>query len=112
MHILVFKCHLLSKKSLSLSVSLWSCIKQLQAHHARHQFSLSFPGFTNVTHEPRQVSTRLDVLGSRDLQVFAKAKPRSNSTSRYLILFFDTTLYSRRQFSRTERISCPCPTKP
>ena len=29
-----------------------SCIKQLQIYHARHEPSLSFPGSTNVGHEP------------------------------------------------------------
>ena len=51
-----------------------SCIKQLQIHHVRHQPSLSFPGTTNVGHEPSQSGSTLDGFGSRDLQVFAEVK--------------------------------------
>ena len=51
-----------------------SCIKQLRIYHGRHQPSLSFPGSTNVGHEPSQGSPTLDGFGSRDLQVFAEAK--------------------------------------
>ena len=52
-----------------------SCIKQLRVYHARHQPSLSFPGSTNVGHEPSQGGPTLDGFGSRDLQVFAEAQP-------------------------------------
>ena len=52
-----------------------SCIKQLRIYHARHQPSLSFPGSTNVGYEPSQGGSTLDDFGSRDLQVFAEAKP-------------------------------------
>ena len=41
----------------------------------RHQPSLSFPGSTNSGHEPSQGGPTLDGFGSRDLQVFAEAKP-------------------------------------
>ena len=52
-----------------------SCIKQLRIYHARHQPSLSFPGSTNVGHDPNQGGPTLDGFGSCDLQVFAEAKP-------------------------------------
>ena len=52
-----------------------SCIKQLQIHHARRLPSLSFPGSTNDGHEPSKGGSTLDGFGSRDLQVFAEAKP-------------------------------------
>ena len=52
-----------------------SCIKQLRVYHAHHQPSLSFPGSTNVGHEPSQGVPTSDGFGSRDLQVFAGAKP-------------------------------------
>ena len=52
-----------------------SCIKQLRIYHARHRPSLSFPGATNVGHKPSQSGSTLDGFGSRDLQVFAEAKP-------------------------------------
>ena len=52
-----------------------SCIKQLRFYLARHQPSLSFPGATNVGHEPSQSGSTLDGFGSRILQVFAEAKP-------------------------------------
>ena len=37
-----------------------SCIKQLRIYDARHQPSLSFPGSTNVGHEPSQGGLTLD----------------------------------------------------
>ena len=52
-----------------------SCIKQLRIYHACHQPPLSFPGSTNVEHEPSQGGPTLNGFGSRDLQVFAEAKP-------------------------------------
>ena len=52
-----------------------SCITQLRIYHARHQTSLSFPGSTNVGHEQSPGGPTLDGFGSRDLQVFAEAKP-------------------------------------
>ena len=50
-----------------------SCRKQLRIYHARHQPSLGFSGATNVGHEPSQ--STLDCFGSRNMQVFAEAKP-------------------------------------
>ena len=50
-------------------------IKQFRIYHAPHQPSLSFPGTTNVGHEPSQSGSTLDDFGSRDLQVFAGGKP-------------------------------------
>ena len=51
------------------------CVKQLRIYHARHQPSLGFPGATNVGYEPSPSGFTLDGFGSRDLQVFAEAKP-------------------------------------
>ena len=53
---------------------------QVRITAARHQTSLSFPGSTNVGHEPSQGGSTLDGFGSRDLWVFAEAKP-SNPTA-------------------------------
>ena len=61
----------------------WSCIKQLRVYHARHQPSLSFPGSTNVGHEPSQGGPRC-----RELQVFAEAKPSIQLHSQVLNAVF------------------------
>ena len=50
-------------------------MKQLRIYHARHQPSLSFPGAVNVGHEPSRSGSTLDGFGSRDLRIFAEAKP-------------------------------------
>ena len=65
-----------------------SCIKQLRVYHARHQPSLSFPGSNNVRHEPSQGGPALDGFGSRDLQVFAEAKPSIQLHSQALNALF------------------------
>ena len=65
-----------------------SCIKQLRIYHARHQYSLRFTGSTNVGHEPSQGGPTLDGFGSRDLQVFAEAKPSIQLHTQVLMLFF------------------------
>ena len=49
-------------------------MEQHRIYHARHQPYLSFPGATNVGHEPSQSGSTLDGFGSRDLQAFAESK--------------------------------------
>ena len=65
-----------------------SCIKQLRIYHARHEPSLSFPGATNVGHEPSQSGSTLDRFGSRDLQVCAEAKPSTQLHTQVLNALF------------------------
>ena len=56
--------------------------------HARNQPSLSFPGSNNVGHEPSQGRPTWDGFGSRDLQVFAEAKPSIQLHSQVLNALF------------------------
>ena len=69
-----------------------SCTKQFRISHARHQPSLSFPGTTNVGHEPSQSGSTLDGFGSRDLQVFAEAKPSIQLHTQLLDALFPLNL--------------------
>ena len=74
-----------------------SYIKQLRIHHARNQSSLSFPGSTNVGHEPSQViSPHWVALAVVICTCLPELSLRYNCTPKRMILFFHTTSCSPR----------------
>ena len=83
----------------NLCILFYSYQRFFCVYHARHQPSLTFPGTTNVGREPSQSGSTLDGFGSRDLQVFAEAKPSIqlhtqvlNALFPFNIMFFENDL--------------------